>query len=484
MAGRFATPNEQFLDENGDPLAGGKLAFFVTNTSTPQDTYSDDNLTVANPNPVILNGAGRAGDIFLLNADYKVTLSKADDTVVWTADPVRSTTQKSSEVRNVSSATNLGSSDDGKWIAANATAGAFVITLPEASTVGNGYEVTIQKVDASTNAVTVDGFSAETINGFADAKLEQQYQAITLRCDGTKWLSPLDEGRQFPPNYVNGFELSNGTTPATEINIGAGNARSDDDTANISLSTGVTKTTGSFAEGTNQGALDTGVIAADSAYDVYAIAKEDGTSDILFTLKGATPTLPSGFTEKARTGGFSTDDGTNVQLDTFLQVKTDGEYFRCYRDVKTGGDSDTILGLPDGPDEITFVCDDLSSDGAATDYGMQIGDSGGLVTSGYSSRCTNLTGTATGAGQMNVIAGATATAEARFVADIVPGAEDALTWIFKSNGVDRTNSNHLASGKGTLPTGPLDRVGIKSSTGGTTFDAGKFAVTAFKRART
>jgi hypothetical protein len=89
MASRFTLPREQGFDANGDPLPGGKLYFYVSTTSTPLDTYSDNGLTTPNTNPVEADSAGRWGDIFLAEADYKVILTDEDDVVIWTADPVR-----------------------------------------------------------------------------------------------------------------------------------------------------------------------------------------------------------------------------------------------------------------------------------------------------------------------------------------------------------------------------------------------------------
>lgn len=51
---------QTFLDINGDPLSGGQVFFYAVGTTTPQTTWSDINQTIANPNPVILDQAGRA----------------------------------------------------------------------------------------------------------------------------------------------------------------------------------------------------------------------------------------------------------------------------------------------------------------------------------------------------------------------------------------------------------------------------------------
>lgn len=71
-------------------------------------------------------------------------------------------------------------------ILVDATSGAITITLPTAATsVGRVY--TVQKIDGGANAVTVDGAGAETIGGAATKALADQYDSITIACNGTAW---------------------------------------------------------------------------------------------------------------------------------------------------------------------------------------------------------------------------------------------------------------------------------------------------------
>lgn len=71
-------------------------------------------------------------------------------------------------------------------IRANATAGAITVLTPAAASYP-GYAFTVKKVDASGNAVTVDGNGAETIDGAATYALAAQYKAVTIRSNGTNW---------------------------------------------------------------------------------------------------------------------------------------------------------------------------------------------------------------------------------------------------------------------------------------------------------
>lgn len=91
MANRLFSPNQQYSDTTGLPYAGGSLTFEVSGApGTPLATYSNRALTIANTNPVVLDSAGRAGNIFLQNLAYNVILKDSNNNVIWTADPVYS----------------------------------------------------------------------------------------------------------------------------------------------------------------------------------------------------------------------------------------------------------------------------------------------------------------------------------------------------------------------------------------------------------
>lgn len=93
MATLLPLPKFQFVNSAGVPYAGGSLTFYLTNTSTLEDTFTTEALSVANSNPVTLNSAGwPATDIFLTpGTKYKVILKDSAGAEVWTVDPVSTT---------------------------------------------------------------------------------------------------------------------------------------------------------------------------------------------------------------------------------------------------------------------------------------------------------------------------------------------------------------------------------------------------------
>lgn len=71
-------------------------------------------------------------------------------------------------------------------ILADATSAGFTLTLPTAASM-SGRSVVVKKIDASANAVTIDGDGAETIDGAATVSTAVQWTAFRLVSNGTAW---------------------------------------------------------------------------------------------------------------------------------------------------------------------------------------------------------------------------------------------------------------------------------------------------------
>ena len=70
---------QQFFDENGKPLAAGKLYTYVAGSSTPVATYKAITGGAMNTNPIILDAAGYADFVLELGASYKFVLKDKND---------------------------------------------------------------------------------------------------------------------------------------------------------------------------------------------------------------------------------------------------------------------------------------------------------------------------------------------------------------------------------------------------------------------
>jgi hypothetical protein len=91
------SPEVQYLDQNGIPLAGAKLCTYQAGTTTPLATYTDSTAGTPNTNPIILDVAGRASVWVGPNIYKFVLLTGGDGTcstgsVVWSQDNVADST--------------------------------------------------------------------------------------------------------------------------------------------------------------------------------------------------------------------------------------------------------------------------------------------------------------------------------------------------------------------------------------------------------
>lgn len=87
MSYRFVNPAPVFFNLPGTlPLASGSLSFFDIGTTTPKDTWSDQDLTVPNDNPVALDSAGRSETQIWCDGEYTAVLKDSLGATVWTRD--------------------------------------------------------------------------------------------------------------------------------------------------------------------------------------------------------------------------------------------------------------------------------------------------------------------------------------------------------------------------------------------------------------
>src|SRR5688572_5615468 len=90
MAFPLINPILQFMDNAGEPLSGGLLYTYAPGTTTNKTTYTDENLSVPNANPIVLDSAGRC-TIFLTDGEeYKFVLQTSAAVTLRTIDEVKS----------------------------------------------------------------------------------------------------------------------------------------------------------------------------------------------------------------------------------------------------------------------------------------------------------------------------------------------------------------------------------------------------------
>lgn len=83
----------QFLDNNGDPLTGGKVYTYLAGSTTPVTTYTTNAGTTAHTNPIVLDAAGRVpsgGEIWLTNGvSHKFVVKTSTEVELGSYDNIR-----------------------------------------------------------------------------------------------------------------------------------------------------------------------------------------------------------------------------------------------------------------------------------------------------------------------------------------------------------------------------------------------------------
>src|SRR5262245_1011371 len=90
-----ANAKQQFFDNNGSPLVGGKLFTYSAGTTTKATTYVNAAGITPNSNPIVLDYRGECDLWVPPNVGYKYVLAPANDTdpptrPIWTVDNIKS----------------------------------------------------------------------------------------------------------------------------------------------------------------------------------------------------------------------------------------------------------------------------------------------------------------------------------------------------------------------------------------------------------
>ena len=124
-----------------------------------------------------------------------------------------------------------------------------------------------------------------------------------------------------PTGYINGLLPSNSVgSPNTVIDFTAGKCRDDADSVDIVLSAGAVD-----FETNGLNGLDTGSIAADTWYYIYAVSKADGSdSGFLASTSATTPTMPTDYTAKLKRARIKTNASSQIDLSEMTRYEPDG----------------------------------------------------------------------------------------------------------------------------------------------------------------
>lgn len=173
-------------DNNGDPLAGGKVYTYEAGTSTPKSTYTDSTGSSLNSNPVILDSAGRAS-IWLGDGGYKFIIKTSDDVTIDTRDNIggSATYAFGDDVFDLSVTTPITAVHRNAVLICTGT---ITLNLLSVATAGEGFYFTVYNYGSG--VVTIDPSASETVNDAATLAIPAGASAIII-CDGDEWYAPF-----------------------------------------------------------------------------------------------------------------------------------------------------------------------------------------------------------------------------------------------------------------------------------------------------
>ena len=208
----------QFFDSSGDPLNAGTINVYDSGTTDERTVYKDSAEATPWTQPITLDSAGRlTGAIYVPEGAWKYILKNSAGTTIVTDDAIPGAIAASDSsfaaplrpILTKASDYTLTTSDLGYLVRADATGGAFTLTLPSAAavTAGKGYD--IQQVGTG-GAVTVATVSAQTINGASTFVLRPYMGEVRIVSDGSNWTGePTEPIRTLPTAKTSGYTVVN-----------------------------------------------------------------------------------------------------------------------------------------------------------------------------------------------------------------------------------------------------------------------------------
>ena len=129
---------------------------------------------------------------------------------------------------------------------------------------------------------------------------------------------------QIRDSYRNLIIKNNALAPNSEVNLTCDEIIVQNDSGTSKKISNISEVLNIVSSGVN--GLDTGAEAVSTWYHIWVIAKEDGTTDGLFSLSSTAPSMPSGYTYKALVGAIYNNSSSNFikiyQRDTKVVIQT------------------------------------------------------------------------------------------------------------------------------------------------------------------
>lgn len=215
MAQIFQAPLAREFSNTGSIGSGYKYYFYTTGTTTPISTYTTPALSVANAYPVVADSTGRFPPIWVSNlATTKVILKDASNNVIYTQDPVGTTS-------TIASLNDLDVRPNSYWGLTTGTTSAYVLTAnPSISSYSNVQSFTFQAHIANiiNPTIAISGLGALNLKKYTGQGTKVALQAGDLQ--PTQRYEAFCDGVDIVVLNPRSLPLNTGTAPTLTITAG------------------------------------------------------------------------------------------------------------------------------------------------------------------------------------------------------------------------------------------------------------------------
>ena len=505
----------QFFDDNGNPLVNGFIAFKESGTNnTDKDTFADINETIANANPVPLDGAGRCPNVFgtgtynAISYEEDVNNPGNPGQQIQQFDPVN-IAEIEGQFSDWSSATTYSIGD--LVIASDGNYYRSLVNNNENQdpTVSAGQWEEIKFIGIWNINVTYDsGDSVYGSDGVLYLSLTAANIANNPTTDSTNWKSYMDNNS---PNVLDNVGFT--ATVATKALTFALKTRNLIDPTATDKATvafrSETLTTGDYDVIEAGAALS--VIVPDGATLGFVAAAEDfiyfyvinnagsielGVSGVILDESILHTTVAIDATADSKNVLYSTTLRSSVPIRSIGRIKIQtgavaGEWDNAPTELfvgeasinspidsgtsaaTTSGTSHDFTGIPSWVKRITFIYSGLSVSGTSIPI-IQLGDSGGVELTGYVG--TGSLGTVYASQTTGVPLSGQGSGVVVLHGIVTLVNIDGDAWVASGSGGRSDSASVTVTGSSKTLSGTLDRVRITTVNGTDTFDAGSINI--------
>jgi len=300
----------QFVGTDGKPLVNGLIFIGEDGLDpilNPITIFSDRELTIVLANPQTLDSFGRSANKIWIPGKYSMKVEDVDNVQVLQDLDAGAL----AEVGNTILTDVLGADT----ITANA------VNTISSYIDGQTYILTIASNNTTGVTLNIDGLGEKAIQkNYTEALIADDFvgtfEAVVVYNgdnDIFQWVNNI-ANKLFPAEYLDGALITRNSSDFQNVDIAAGKAIDSTNTENMTLQAFTKLADTAWAVGDAAGALLNGSLAANTAYDIWAILTTDRTTtDYGFdTVANGIANIPTGYTLSRKIGRFFTDADINI----------------------------------------------------------------------------------------------------------------------------------------------------------------------------